>query len=185
MQPEKKTLKMAGNDYHAHEKSGNKAPNSGEVLNIVMKGHPVRERKLTTMSDFTKSVQLLHEAREFSELAKNVGMELSCGCHVATEKDKPYIRYNIPKSCVPLSRPYKMKCDVPKCINLAVMQKYLNIHVTVKNVNVTEDVLPVIKSRISNSLYKSCSKVNLCFKHFEKNFIEDCPHCAKAFGLSA
>ena len=175
---------MAGRNYQAaHEKNADAMTNS--ALDIAIRGHPVMDRPLTTMAEFRQSAQLLHEAGEFSKLAKHVGMQLDCGCHVPNEMDRDYIKYNIPRSYVPLPRPYKIKCDGPKCINRAVMQKFLNISVTVKNINVTEDLLPVMKSRIRNSLYKSCSKVNLCLAHFEDNFIKDCPHCAKNFGLCA
>ena len=171
------------NSFQEKKKNKVETPSSSQELDIVMKGHPVMERPLNSMSDFRNSVQLLQHAQDFAKLAKEVGMLLDCGCHLPSESDKDYIRYNIPKSYVPLGRPYKMDCDVPNCLKRAIMQKYLDTHVIVKNINATEDFIPVVEKRIRECVAKKCSKINLCFLHFEENFIEDCPECAIKFGL--
>ena len=171
------------NSQQVEEKKWVKTLTSGKELDIVVKAHPVHERPLNTMSDFTKSFRLLAEAQEFGKLAKAAGTLLECGCHEPSENDKDYILYRIPKGYAPLRRPYRLDCDVKKCIHRAIIQKYLNMHITVRNINATNNFLPMIEHRIRDSVYKKCGKINLCNFHFEENFIEDCPDCAHEFGL--
>lgn len=152
-------------------------------VDIVINSHPVYERPLNTVSDFTKSFGYLIEATEYEEVARQVGILLKCGCHEPTEADKDYIRYRIPKRYVPMRRPYRLECDVPGCYYRAIMQKYLKIHLSISDINVMENLLPVVKNRIKDMIYKKCPKINLCLSHFEENFIEDCPDCAREFRL--
>lgn len=150
---------------------------------IIIKGHPVMERPLETMADFRKNMQMIFASQDLANIAKDVGLQLECGCHVPSAKDEEYVRYNIPKTCIPLPRPYQKDCDVPDCLRRAVMQKYLEIHLSVRKLNAPANFLPFLERRIKNSIAKNCAKMNLCFFHFEENFIEDCPDCAYKYGL--
>ena len=151
-------------------------------LALSLRGHPVLERPLKTMSDFTKSQQMLRDAEGFSKLARQAGHLLECGCFLPTKGDKEYIRYHIPKYYVPLQRPYISRCAVTGCIHRAIIQKYLNMRVMLEDINVTDELKPLVESNIRANLRK-CTKLNLCFPHFQKEFIVDCPTCAAKFGL--